>query len=270
MNEINYTFRHDDFNLTQAYYYTLVLQVSGKDFTYAVFYEDRLMALAPNCDLKELADPTVMADEIFANFKDIVVGVDANAFTLVPVELYQQERVTEYARFLDIEANERIFAQQLDAQNMIVYKTSAQIAAAIEKFDYSRCVYAAKGWIAAIADKLASDKAIYINIENGQAEMLHFNSGKVKLYNKFEFSTADDLAYAVSLVFRETGIAQKDVQLSLSGGSTQMEEYRSRLTEFFPHTETNLLKIAELPEELHSDQLLKLSALLLCVSSEAR
>ncbi len=270
MSEINYTFRHIDFNLIQAYYYTLVLQVSSKSFTYAVFYDDRLMALAVDCDLKQLADPTDMVDEIFANFKDIVIGIDADAFTLIPVELYQQERVTEYARFLDVKPDERVFAQQLDTDNFVVYKISNYVITAIEKFGYSPCVYSGKGWINAIADKLASNKAIYINIEDKQAEMLHFNDGKIRLYNKFGFTTTDDLAYSVSLVFRETGIDQKDVQLSLSGMSPQIEEYLSRLTEFFPHTETNTLKIAELPAELNSGKLLKLSALLLCVSSEAR
>ncbi|PJJ84552.1 DUF3822 family protein [Mucilaginibacter auburnensis] len=270
MSDINYSFQHIDFSLFQAYYYTLVLQVSSKSFTYAVFYEDRLMALAPNCNLKELAEPKDMADELSASFKDIVVGIDADAFTLVPVELYQQERVTEYARFLDVKTDERVFAQQLDAENFIVYKTSDYVAAAIEKFDFNRSVYGGKGWINAIADKLASDKAIYVNIEDNEAEMMHFNDGKIRLYNKFNFNTADDLVYSVSLVFRETGLDQKDVQLSLSGTSAQMEEYRSRLTDFFSHTETNTLKIAELPTELNSDKILKLSALLLCVSSEAR
>ncbi len=270
MNEINYTFRHDDFNLTQAYYYTLVLQVTGIDFTYAVFYEDRLMALAPNCDLKELENPTVMADEIFASFKDVVVGIDADAFTLVPFELYQRERVAEYARFLDVKADERIFAQQLNAQNFIVYKTSAYVATTIEKFDYARCVYSGKGWINAIADNTESNNTIYINLEQGKAEMLYLNNGKIRLYNIFEFNTADDLAYSVSLVFREAGVNQKDVNLSISGSSTEIDVYKARLAEFFPNTETNTLKLAQLPQELNSGQLLKLSALLLCVSSEAR
>jgi len=268
MSEINYTYQHEDFNLSLAYYYTLVLQVNSTDFTYAVFYDDKLMALATHCSLEELANPEEMADELFANFKYIVVGVGANGFTLVPVDLYSQERVADFARFLDVKEDDKVFSQQLDANNFIVYKTTTAVADAIEKFDFYRCVYGSKGWINAIANTNPPDNAIYINIEDGFAELLCFKSGKIRLYNTFNYKTPDDLTYAASVVFAETGVSQKDISLILSGTALN-EDYQQRLSEFFPVVEINTIKIAELPDGHNSGQLLKLSALLLCVSSEA-
>lgn len=270
MGEINYTYQHEDFNLSLAYYYTLVLQVNSTDFTYAVIYDDKLMALATHCSLEELANPTGMADELFANFRDIVVGVDATGFTLVPLELFNTDKVADFARFLDVKQDERVLAQQLDADNFIIYKTTRAVVDAIEKFDFNRCVYSGKGWVNAIAGSNPADNTIYVNLEEGCAEFLCFKNGKLRLYNTFEYTTADDLAYTASLVFRETGVHQRDIQLSLSGTATQNTEYKARLAEFFPTVTLNTLKIAQLPDELNSGQLLKLSALLLCVSSEAR
>jgi len=268
MGEINYTYQNEDFNLSLAYYYTMVLQVNSTSFTYAVFYDSKLMALAEHCSLEELINPVGMADELFANFKDIVVGVDAEVFTLVPIELYSTDNVAGYARFLDVKQDDKVLAQQLDADNFIIYKITAAVFEAIEKFDLSRCVYSSKGWVNAIANSGPAYNTIYVNIEEERAELLRFRNGKIRLYNTFEYKTADDLTYAVSIVFKETGVLQREVQLSLSGNALN-QEYKARLAEFFPVTDLNTIKILQLPEELNSAQLLKLSALLLCVSSEA-
>ena len=269
MGQINYTYQHKDFDLTLAYYYTMVLQVSSTHFTYAVSYNDKLMALAEDCDLEELINPADMADELFATFKDIVVGVDADTFALVPADLYQTDKVAAYARFLDVKEDEKALAQQLDEDNFIVYKISAAVFEAIEKFDLDRCVYSSKGWINALAGTKPAYNNIYANIEDDRVELLRFKNGKIRLYNSFEYKTADDLAYAVSLVFKQTGVLQREIHLSLSGSAIN-KEYKARLSEFFPMVEVNTLKIAALPTHLNSGQLLKLSALLLCVSSEAR
>nr|WP_294796219.1 DUF3822 family protein [uncultured Mucilaginibacter sp.] len=269
MGQINYTYKHEDFNLNMAYYYTLILQVSSADFTYAVIYNDNLMALADQCSLEELANPVDMADELSAHFADVVVGVDALAFTLVPTALFSTDKVGSFARFLDVKQGEKVLAQQLDADNYIVYKTTDKVIKAIEKFDLNRCVHSSKGWINAIANSNPVDTTIYINIEQGSAEFLYFKNGKIRLYNTFQYNTADDLAYTAALVLKETGLDQTAVQLRLSG-TAQDEEHKARLAEFFPVVELNTIKIAELPDELNSAVLLKLSALLLCVSSEAR
>ncbi|MFD0750006.1 DUF3822 family protein [Mucilaginibacter calamicampi] len=269
MGEINYTYRHKDFDLNLAYYYTMVLQVNSTLFTYAVFYNDRLMALAENCILEELVEPTEMVNELLANFKDVVVGVDAEAFTIVPAELYSTDKVAGYARFFDVKEDEKVLAQQLDDDNFIIYKIKAVVFEAIGKFNLDRCVHSSRGWINVIANTNPAYNTIYINIEEGVAELLRFKNGKLRLYNTFEYKTADDLAYAVSVVFKQMGVLQREVHLYLSGAAVN-REYRARLSEFFPVVDINKLKIAKLPEELNSGQLLKLSALLLCVSSEAR
>jgi hypothetical protein len=115
-----------------------------------------------------------------------------------------------------------------------------------------------------------ADSTIYVNIEDASVEFLNFSNGKIRLYNTFVYKTADDLAYFTSLVFTETQHDQESVQLILSGAGAQNAEYRARLSDFFPIVKSNTFKIADMPEELNSGQLLKLSALLLCVSSEAR
>jgi len=268
MGEINYSYQHEDFNLSLAYYYTLVLQVNSTHFTYAVVYDDKLMALAEHCNLEELVNPTGMADELFANFKNIVVGVDADSFTLVPAELYNTDKVAGYARFLDVKEDEKVLAQQLDPDNFIIYKITAPVFEAIEKFDLNRCIYSSKGWINAITSTNPAYNTIYVNIEEGRAELLRFKNGKVRLYNTFEYKTSDDLAYAVSMVFKQMGVLQREIHLSLSGSALN-KEYKARLADFFPVVDVNKLRIVKLPEELNPAQWLKLSALLLCVSSEA-
>ncbi len=200
MSEIKYTYKHEDFNLNSANDYTLLLQVNNSDFTYAVVHDEKLMALAERCNFAELAKPALTTDELTANYREVVVGVDATGFTLVPATLFSPDKTTSFARFLDVNANEKVFAQELDADNYIVYKTSDDVVAAVEKFGLNQCAHASKGWINAIAVSEPVNTTFYVNIEQHRAEFLCFKNGKIRLYNSFDYSTADDLVYFAGMV----------------------------------------------------------------------
>jgi hypothetical protein len=268
MSEQIYTFRDPSFNLNQAYYYTLLIQVDAMSFSYAITYKKQLIAWDTNCSINELSDPQELADELTATYKKVVVGLPANGFTLVPVPLFNKNQIANYGRLLDVKPDEGVLAQVLDKQNFIIYKVDEKILSAVQKFDMDNTVYLNKGWITAVAQSNPSNQDLYLHVENGKAEYLYFKDGKIRLYNNFEYKNEDDLVYFASFVVEELELYAQDVHLKLSGNLIPEDRYSLRLAEFFQHIVFFNPQLLELPEQIDSKQVLTLAALSLCGSLE--
>jgi hypothetical protein len=268
MAEQTHTYHDPLFNLNQAYYYSLLIQVDAASFSYAITYKKQLMALQTNCSLSELTDPHELAELFDANYKKIVVGVPANGFTLLPSAIFNKEYITGYARLLDVKPTEKVLAQRLDVDNHIIYKVDDSVITAVHKFDLDNVVYLNQGWITAVAQNNPQNTDLHLHTENGKAAFLYFNDGKIRFYNTFEFKSEDDLAYYASFVAQELELTPNHIYLKLSGSIEPNDNYGRRLSSFFPDVVWNDLQILELPDEIPAQQIMTLAALSLCGSSE--
>jgi len=262
----NYT--DNSFNLYQAYSYTLLLQVEVNSFSYAVIQQNRLLVSAQNCDLDELAHPKQLSELLTATYRKVIIGMPATALTLVPQGLFDEEHVAEFARFLDVKEDEKVFAQTLDDQNMIIYKTSTKLVEAIQKFNLQNTVYTARGWIKAIEKSSPSDNSLYLEIGKNTVQFLYFAQGKLRFYNTFEIRNQDELAYFTTFVAEELKLKPQQTTLVLSGDISPGDSNMLRLANFYPKIEINGLKILEVPGQIPSHKIMALAALSLCGSSE--
>jgi hypothetical protein len=265
-NTNNYT--DDSFSLYQAYSYTLLLQVDSTSFSYAVVHQNRLLVSAQNCDLDELAHPKQLSELLTATYKKVIVGLPATSLTLVPKSLFSEDHVADFARFLDVKETEKVLAQTLDDQNMIIYKTKGDLVSAVEKFDLKNTVYTTQGWIKAISANGPSNNSLYIEIGKDTVQFLYFSLNKLRFYNVFEFKNADELVYFTTFVAEELNLKPQQTVLVLSGEISVNDKNMSRLGDFYPKIEINALQVLELPGQIASHKFLALAALSLCGSSE--
>src|ERR1700733_10746056 len=150
MDDHTNNFTDNSFTLYQAYSYSLLLQVDLATFSYAFVHQNRLLVYAQNCDLDELAHPKQLSEILTATYRKVVIGLPATGFTLVPKSLFREDHVADFARFLDVRADEKVFAQELNSENNIIYKCPEQLASAVEKFGFANTVFTARGWMQAI------------------------------------------------------------------------------------------------------------------------
>lgn len=264
----NNNYQDNNFNLYQAYSYILLLQLEATSFSYAVVYKNRLLVSAQNCSLNELADPNQLSDLLSSTYKKVIIGLPATGLTLVPKSLFKENHVADIARFLDVKAREKVFAQTLDDQNNIIYKTDMALMSAVEKFGLQNTVYMAKGWINAIAKSSPPATNLYIDIIKDTAQFLYFSSNKLRFYNTFEFKNENDLAYFASFVTEELNLKPNDITLILSGDINKGDKNMNRLADFFPNVELNTIEVLELPGQIPAHKFMALAALSLCGSSE--
>jgi hypothetical protein len=266
MVDHNNNYTDNSFNLYQAYSYSLLLQVDLNTFSYAFVHQNRLLVYAQNCDLDELAHPKQLSEILTATYRKVAIGLPSTGMTLVPKSLFHEGRAGDFARFLDVRPEERVFAQALDSENNILYKTPEYIASAVQKFGFDNTVYSAKGWIQAIAGSRPQSNSLYMDIGRNQVQFLYFLGKSIRFYNTFEFKNEEDLVYFTSFVCEELNLKPKETALVLSGEVVIDDKNMKRLGDFFPKMEINGIKVLELPGQIPSHKLLSLSALSLCGS----
>jgi hypothetical protein len=232
-------------------------------------YQNRLLVSAQNCSLNELSRPQQLADLLSATYKKVLIGLPATGLTLVPKSLFSEERIAAFARYLDVKETEKVLAQPLDDQNIIIYKTNANLIAALEKFNLGNTVYTAQGWIKAIAKSNPPSGNLYLEIGKNTVQILYFSLGSLRFYNTFEFATEDELVYFATFVCEELNLKPQQTNLILSGDVGLGDKNMNRLSDFFVKVQLNTTQVLELPGQIPMHKIMSLAALSLCGLSEA-
>ena len=257
-------YRENSFSLLQSLTYTLLIQFEVKSFSYAVVYNYRLMAHGENCPFYELNDPGELRDILTASYKKTIIGLPASALTLVPKNLVEIDKIPAFARFLDVQKNEKVLAQLLDDRNVIIYKTDDAIISKATRFGLQNTLYTAKGWINAIARSKPLMHKLYLDIGNDLVQFLYYSAGHLRFYNIFEINDEDDLAYFSILVAEQLNLNPKNTTLVISGNINEDDNKFFNLSTFFGGVELNEINIVELPWHIPSHKIMSHVALLLC------
>lgn len=269
MSNRNHSNTNTDLNNEQSAGYTLLVKVGPNSFSYAVAGHGRLLALKENLSLLELSQTSSGNNMLLSDYKKRIVSIPFKGFTLIPMSLFNPGKTTDFARFLDVKDDEKVFSQPLDSDNQVIFKADESLADLItNKFGSGSIVFAPKGWVRLTSANNPSNNQMFVNVEGDTAEFLNFRDGKLRFYNHFEFKAADELAYFATIVAGELQLVPQEVALALSGAITLEDENGSRLAKFFGSVELNNMSALALPEQTTSHDILTLTALSLCGSLE--
>jgi hypothetical protein len=269
MSDHIYNYRDSDLSLyLMNSDYILLLQIYATTFSYAIVYQNKFMAWAEDCDLALLDEPGYEHQALTFDYKHVVAGLQPTGFTLVPALLFSEDKIGDFARLLDVKPTERVLAELLDDDNYIVYKVDEKTAATAQIYGLQKAVFINKGWITAIANSNPQKNNLYLNIDKNQVAILYFVNSKIRFYNTFEFNNPDELAYYTTYVARELQLQPQSLILIVSGDINIDDKNATRLANFFNGVEQNEISTLTLPSTFFKHQLLALSALSLCVSSE--
>jgi hypothetical protein len=270
MDNLSYQYLDHKFSPEKARDYTLLLQGNQSGFSFAVISKDKLLALSNPLVWDVLREPAAENNLLLQNYGQRVIGLPGVAFSFIPVSVFDPAKVADFARFLDVKTNDKVFSQPLDAENQVIFNVGAEQLAAIEgTFSLKDVVFAPKGWILAIAGSETANQNLYLNLSRDAVEVLNFTDGRLRFYNSFGFTNEDELAYFVSIVANELQLPFDAVKLVMSGDTEPGDQHFERLRQFFGQVELNQLKVLNLPPQSVAHSMLSLTALSLCGSSAA-
>lgn len=260
MIDYSFNYKSDSLNLDQVSNAGLFIKAGRADFSFLIAENGRLLAWKDKCAVSELSDNAQLAYIIQLKYKQVTVGIAPDALTLVPSAVFTQAHAGDYARFLDVKADDMAYAAKLDADNEIIYKTDHTfIAFLLSRVDTKVSVPADRGWIDTIAKTEPNNHTLYMDCTDGRITLLNFNGGKVRFYNVFDAETADDIIY-YSLFAASRLDMQPDYTSVVVSGHIAAGDF-AKLSEFFRTVKYNDTRVLEIPTGVPAHQILSLSTL---------
>jgi hypothetical protein len=260
MSEYSFTYRNDSFSPAKAHDSVLYIQAGKAEFSLLIAEEGRILAWKDKCSLTDLAENEDLGQILTSPFKKVVVGLIPDALTLIPPELFSAETTIDYARYLDVKAEDRVFAAKFDNDNQIIYKLDHTVSDALNvRFNLQETVPAYRGWLSIIAKNDPANTSIFVDVSCDQVTMANFNEGKVRFFNSFKISDVNDILYYALFVANQLDI-QPDYTSLIVSGDFSASDFQ-KLNEFFKVVKYSDLKVIDVPMGVPSHQVLSLSAL---------
>jgi hypothetical protein len=267
MNDTLYHYIDPGFSHTAVGSYTLLLQLNPASFTLAVMQGSKLMVWRRAAPLAEFTRPGEVQEVLGFAYQNVITGIASNQFTLIPNELFKQDDITHIARYLDVLPADNVFSQPFDNANQIIFKVNELLTIAAGRFDLQQVVFGAAGWVHALAAANPTNEHLYLNLNEGTFDVAYFRQGKLYLYNTFEFTHEDEVAYYTVFVCQQLKLEMGAVDIILSGNlAADDNRYHTILSDFFKSVTLHNAPVAQIPDHLPKHQLLALTALPLCAS----
>lgn len=264
MNELTFNYHDEAFGLDAAANYTLMVQLHRNSFTYAITEGSKLLVCESGHPLEELSAPEELTDIFEADYKQVIAGLPATAFSLIPVQVYDEAAVADYARLLNVQTTENVLTQKLDSENYIVYKADAKLVNLAKiRFGLANTVFNSNGWIKAVKD-IPADDILFVNLLDSRIELLYYRYQKIRYYNSFEYGNNDDVIYFAALAAKAINMEPTDLRLYLSGAVESDDMLIAAASQYFKSVELNTISLVALPKEIEAQQILSLTALSLC------
>lgn len=255
-----------DFVLERTKDYTLLIQLNSADFSFAITYQNSLLALAKNYPLNELQHPEDLVLYLDQDYSEVIIGVIPHVFEIVPKAVYNPGRVTDFARILDVAETDKVYSQPLDADNQVVFKNNNEILPSLlNRYPKNRVTFYYKGWLQALHKSNPSAQNIYLDVQPGTLHVAKFVDARLRFYNSFSYHDISELPYFIALVINELQLNVNDIKLIISGDTDVNDEVMKSLAEYFPHIKINTIQhIGHLLSHIPPQHLLSLTALTLC------
>ncbi|WP_175403985.1 DUF3822 family protein [Mucilaginibacter sp. PPCGB 2223] len=269
MSNSRYNYYDPEFNPEEAQGNSLLILITGDTFSFSVIQLEsgKVLVWGEQYPIDELVTPASLKQILAADYNSVKIGIQSLSFTIVPDELFEREKLTQYGQFLDKDADDVLLVNKLDAQNYVVFKIDPATAAAVSaNFNLDLVYFAGKAWIAGVNFSRPYNQPLYIHIEGDFLQLLYCNEGRLRFYNTFEFSNPDEVMYYTIMVANELGLNLDATSVILSGDISIADRKIHRINDLLPKVYFNQNHVVTLPEGFISHQILMLAGLSLCES----
>jgi len=202
--------------------YDLTFEMGEKTFGYSILDVEKNKFIALGYfrnHLENVADSFSWLGGQFHNVKGIIGN---SRFTLIPEALFVENEKESYFNFLhEKEPGETVFSDRLGHLEIYtVYGIPGHIRKEIDKVfpNVTLChissVLIGNIWMNV---KNIAGRKVFLNLREGQFDLLVFEGKQLKYCNAFHFSTPEDIVYYVIFVFEQLNLNPEEISLALSG-----------------------------------------------------
>lgn len=212
----------ESFNDKDLQRYDLTFEMGEKTFGYSLRDVEKNKFIALGFYRDHLADLISSLSWLGGQFHS-VNGIIGNArFTLIPEALYIENEKESYFNFLlKKETGEVVLSDHLTHMGIYnVYSIPGTCRREVDKvfskvtLSHISSVLIGNIWMSV---KNMKGRKVFLNLREGQFDLLAFEGNQLRYCNAFNFLTAEDIAYYVIFVFEQLNLNPEEVHLALLG-----------------------------------------------------
>jgi hypothetical protein len=210
------------FDERQFLKYDLTFEIGDKTFSYSVLDSEKNKFLAIGSFRNHLNDVIPKVPWLRNPFH-LIRGIISNTrFTLIPEALFSASEKDNYYNFiLEKESGDNVSFDKLDHLGLysvycIPVHTRREISAVFSKVStcHISSILIENIWMNV---KNMTGRKVFLNLRDGQFDLLVFNGNQLVYCNGFHFRTPEDVAYYVIFVYEQLNLNPEETGLCLLG-----------------------------------------------------
>jgi len=212
----------ESFNVKDSLKYNLTFEMGDKTFGYSIRDVEKNKFIALGYFRHSLADMVNSFSWLCGQFHSVKGIIGNSRFTLIPETLFLESEKESYFNFLhEQETGEAVFFDRLEHLGICtVYSISGHCRKEMERIfsKVTLChitsVLIGNIWMNV---KNIAGRKVFLNLREGQFDLLVFEGKQLKYCNAFHFVTAEDITYYVIFVFEQLNLNPEEISLALLG-----------------------------------------------------
>jgi len=212
----------ESFDAKDLLKYDLTFETGDKTFGYSLLDVEKNKFIALGYFRNHLADVVNSLSWLGGQFHAVKGIIGNSRFTLIPEALFMENEKESYFNFLhEKEAGETVLSDRLrHLEIYTVYSISGHCRKEIDKvFPKATLCHISSVLIGNIwmNVKNMTGRKVFLNLREGQFDLLVFEGKQLKYCNAFHYLTPEDIAYYVIFVFEQLNLNPEETCLALLG-----------------------------------------------------
>lgn len=219
----------------------LLIQFFGDNFI-ALSIKNNLLDASISGKIEELALPENIEMLSSLDIEVVKVAFDSNIFTLVPDELFDENKLGDYLLF----NNAVSFAERLLFNPIKDLETSISFAFSFHKINLIQNIFPKIkfyhsflpfwNFVNGLGNKEFKN-ILFMQIGQDSYEIMHSTGGQLEYYNRFNFNNLDEFIYYPLFISEQLNLDANKTKIVVIGNTEGNEEYLSELNKYFKELE---------------------------------
>jgi hypothetical protein len=229
-----------DFEPADASHNELYIELGTNDYRYTLVdvgnHTVRVISTSKTNIFKD-----VEGNLLQTRFAKTKISLATPKFTFIPTELYQENHLPVYTKYLCPTENDAVFVRNLEKAGVtVIYTLEKHLLDKIDKYFPEAIIY--PQFIPFFMGvqygfSLISYPQLFVNFKSGALEIIIFNKNKFQFYNQFEFENEDEVLYFLLLATQQNKLKPASLMVKISGNIDSNSSLFQKIKTQFNHTE---------------------------------
>jgi hypothetical protein len=213
------------FKPKQTVGYQLNIRLTENSFSYCIFdpKKKQLLAMFNNRGISNYNFDSIAIQDDFLKFyyESINIIIPSEQHTLIPNSFYDLKNLNNYVGLNFGKPDGRVMINDIPSIDAkMIFTVNSLVQEKISRFFEGANIYfEGTPMIEGVMtqNKGADKKALFLNIEKNYLEIAYVNGETLEFFNRFKFSTLDEMIYWPLFVCKQLKLDSKEVRLILLG-----------------------------------------------------